>query len=102
VAFNQQINALTPKVGVNALFLYALAKYCKKTIQAASTGGMKGMVSKGKLEEVRFICPPESLQQNFAEAFYRYQDVRKGMDHSLSELNDGFSSISQKAFSGQL
>lgn len=102
VSFNQQINALTPMPGVNGIFLYALSKYCKKAIQAASTGGMKGMVSKGKLEEVRFICPPESMQQKFAEAFHRYQDLRQGMEHSQDGLSDEFSSISQKAFSGQL
>lgn len=102
VSFNQQINALTPRPGVNGIFLYALAKYCKKAIQAASTGGMKGMVSKGKLEEVRFICPPESFQQKFAEAFHRYQGLRRGMAHSLGGLSDEFSSISQKAFSGHL
>jgi len=102
VSFNQQINALTPVPGVNGIFLYALSKYCKKAIQAASTGGMKGMVSKGKLEEVRFICPPESMQQKFAEAFHRYQGLRKGMEHSQDGLSDEFSSISQKAFSGHL
>ncbi len=102
VSFNQQINALTPMPGVNGIFLYALSKYCKKAIQAASTGGMKGMVSKGKLEEVRFICPPESMQQKFAEAFHRYQGLRKGMEHSQDGLSDEFSSISQKAFSGHL
>jgi type I restriction enzyme S subunit len=102
VSFNQQINALTPMSGVNGIFLYALSKYCKKAIQAASTGGMKGMVSKGKLEEVRFICPPESMQQKFAEAFHRYQGLRKGMEHSQDGLSDEFSSISQKAFSGHL
>ncbi|MDT4806193.1 Type I restriction modification DNA specificity domain protein [compost metagenome] len=102
VSFNQQINALTPMPGVNGIFLYALCKYCKKAIQAASTGGMKGMVSKGKLEEVRFICPPESMQQKFAEAFHRYQGLRTGMENSQDGLSDEFSSISQKAFSGHL
>lgn len=102
VSFNQQINALTPRPGVNGIFLYALSKYCKKAIQAASTGGMKGMISKGKLEEVRFICPPESMQQKFAEAFRRHQDLRKRMGNSQDGLSDEFSSISQKAFSGHL
>ncbi|WP_440060811.1 restriction endonuclease subunit S [Pseudomonas syringae] len=102
VSFNQQINALTPRPGVDGIFLYALSKYCKKAIQAASTGGMKGMVSKGKLEEVRFICPPESMQQKFAEAFRRHQDLRKRMGNSQDGLSDEFSSISQKAFSGHL
>ncbi|MCY1537528.1 hypothetical protein D9M68_730250 [compost metagenome] len=63
---------------------------------------MKGMVSKGKLEEVRFICPPESMQQKFAEAFHRYQGLRTGMENSQDGLSDEFSSISQKAFSGHL
>nr|WP_256261401.1 restriction endonuclease subunit S [Pseudomonas gingeri] len=100
VAFNQQINALTPKVGVNEVFLYSLAKYCKKIIQAASTGGMKGMVSKGKLESVRLICPPENLQRKFAEVFCGCQSLRKGMERSASEISEGLSSIKQRAFSG--
>ena len=102
VSFNQQINALTPRSGINGIFLYALSKYCKKAIQAASTGGMKGMVSKGKLEDVRFICPPASMQQKFAEAFRRHQDLRKRMENSQDGLSEEFSSISQKAFSGHL
>jgi len=102
VAFNQQINALTPKQGINSWFLYALVIFSKKHIQAASTNSMKGMISKGKMEVIQFICPPESLQMKFEKAFSHCRDNREKMDESMFEINNTFSAINQKAFSGQL
>ncbi|MCA9457807.1 MAG: restriction endonuclease subunit S, partial [Nitrospira sp.] len=99
VAFNQQINALTAKSGVNSWFLYALVIFSKKHIQSASTNSMKGMVSKGKMEGIQFISPPEKIQLEFEKVFSRYREGRDKQDTSMSMLNDGFSSISQRAFS---
>ena len=42
VAFNQQINAISPGPGVNAHFLYALVLLSKRLIQRSSTQSMKG------------------------------------------------------------
>ncbi|MFT6371810.1 MAG: type I restriction enzyme S subunit [Gammaproteobacteria bacterium] len=102
VAFNQQINALTPKQGINSWFLYALVIFSKTHIQAASTNSMKGMISKGKMEVIQFICPSESLQMKFEKVFSHCRDNREKMDESMLEINNMFSSINQKAFSGQL
>ena len=102
VAFNQQINALTPKEGVSSWFLYALVIFSKKHIQAASTNSMKGMVSKGKMEVIKFICPPESLQDEFGKIFSKCRDNRKKMDESKEFINGAFSSLSQQAFTGEL
>jgi len=65
VAFNQQINALVPK-GVETIFLFAQLKIGKKLIQQASTGGMKGLVSKSRLGRVSILFPPRDLQKAFA------------------------------------
>ncbi len=102
VAFNQQINALTPKVGIGSWFLYALIIFSKKHIQSASTNSMKGMISKGKMEEICFICPPERLQKKFEEIFFSFRSKREKMDLSMIELSSSFSSLSQKAFAGEL
>ncbi|NML29022.1 restriction endonuclease subunit S [Zoogloea dura] len=69
VAFNQQINALTPFEGTEPEFLYGLLLYSKQRIQDASTNSMKGMVSKGALERVRLIWPTADLQSSYAMAF---------------------------------
>lgn len=102
VAFNQQINALTPKAGINSWFLYALVLFSKKHIQAASTNSMKGMISKGKMEDIPFVCPPKNLQNKFEAIFNRYLLMRHRLDISSNKLTDTFYSLSKKAFSGNL
>ncbi|MTI12113.1 restriction endonuclease subunit S [Sansalvadorimonas verongulae] len=103
VAFNQQINALTPMPNLACTeFIYGLALFAKKKIQEASTNAMKGMVSKGKLEVVRFILPPLDLQMKFADSFNKTHNLKlkySGLDQSNNEL---FNSLSQKAFAGEL
>ena len=102
VAFNQQINALTPYEGINNWFLYALVLFSKRQIQAASTNSMKGMVSKGKMEEIAVISPPEADQKKFETIYFQWRDIQNKADASLSEVSNIFSSLSQRAFSGNL
>jgi len=102
VSFNQQINALTPLANVTSWFLYALILFSKKHIQSASTNSMKGMVSKGKMEEIPMICPPLSLQHKFQTAFLKFMLLNKNLNASTSWSNDAFMSLSQKAFTGEL
>ena len=102
VAFNQQINALTPKEITNSWFLYALVIFSKKIIQSASTNSMKGMISKGRMEGVRLICPPVDIQNKFQEVFLKYQASQNTVKKSELNLQNIFNSLSQKAFSGNL
>jgi type I restriction enzyme S subunit len=69
VAFNQQINAMTPNSDVEPAFLYCLMLFSKKRIQASSTNSMKGMISKGVMEQIKLIWPPKHLQEKFTENF---------------------------------
>jgi hypothetical protein len=63
---------------------------------------MKGMISKGKMEAIALISPPEKLQSKFELIFLKYLYGREKYYISLSDLNDSFSAISKKEFSGQL
>lgn len=102
VAFNQQINAVTPLAGVSSWFLYSLILFSKKNIQSASTNSMKGMVSKGKMEEIPMICPPISLQERFQETFISFLSLAEKLNCSSAASSDVFNSLSQRAFSGHL
>jgi type I restriction enzyme S subunit len=102
VSFNQQINALTPTNGVLSWFLYALVLFSKKTIQNASTNSMKGMISKGKLQEVKLILPPIELQRKFEDIFAKQINSIELMNQSHKHSNETFHSLSQKAFAGEL
>jgi len=102
VSFNQQINALTPKPNVNRWFLYSLILFSKKLIQSASTNSMKGMVSKGSMEKIEVIFPPEDLQVKFEKLFQGYLKSMNSMCDSAEKLSESFNSLSQKAFKGEL
>lgn len=102
VSFNQQINALTPKPGIEPEFIYAATLFSKPRIQAASTNGMKGMVSKGALEQVRFILPPQDQREKFAGIFRKVMALTEKLEHSASEANALYGSLAQRAFQGKL
>ena len=97
VAFNQQINALTPFEGTEPEFLYGLLLYSKQRIQAASTNSMKGMVSKGTLERIRLIWPPTALQSAYAMAFRKITILRE--KQLESEFSPVFLSLQDRLLS---
>jgi type I restriction enzyme S subunit len=77
VAFNQQINAVVPGQSLDSAFLYVELLLAKPLVQGASTDSMKGMVSKGRLAQLRLPCPPLQLQLSFgrwARTFLRWRD----------------------------
>ncbi|MDE3808857.1 restriction endonuclease subunit S [Sinorhizobium meliloti] len=100
VAFNQQINAVIP-VRLEPWFQFFHLKYAKKLVQAQSTGGMKGLVSKSRLESVLLMDPPMELQQDFTKSARLHSSVAERLitDKNIDAL---FSSLQHRAFSGQL
>ena len=68
VAFNQQINAITPYGDFcNSIYLYELIRNSYKYIQQNATTGMKHILSKSIFEKMKFPLPPLSLQRLFAQ-----------------------------------
>ena len=66
VAFNQQINAVVAEK-YNVLFLYVLLQVSKDYLVEDVNMALKGILSKSKLEEKKFIVPPIELQNQFAD-----------------------------------
>ncbi len=102
VAFNQQINAVTPYDRVDYRFLYVLLLVGKRLVQAASTNSMKGMVSKGKLEDVLVPSPPPKAQAQFGEVFDRVLRLSRRQQVAQIESQTLFDTTVQRAFSGEL
>lgn len=102
VAFNQQINAITPNKNTDPYFLYALIINAKKIIRNASTNSMKGMVSKGKFEQILFFKPPPSLQQEFGSFFKKHIEKNNNIRTSKRLSCILFNSLTQRAFRGEI
>lgn len=100
VAFNQQINAIIPEF--NPYYLYVHFLVGKRLIQNASTDGMKGLVSKGVLKDIKFILPPLKEQNKFGTIFLAIEAKKSMNEESLERMVDLYNSLLQKAFKGEL
>ncbi len=102
VAFNQQINAIQPKKDVNPFYLYVLFKVSKAYIQSHASKGMKKILTKGDFEKITMIKPPVDLQNQFAAIAEKVEGLKSRYQQSLTDLENLFGALSQKAFKGEL
>lgn len=102
VAFNQQINAITPSATTDPCFLYTLILLSKLLVQQSSTESMKGMVSKGKFEQIQVIDVPPEEQKIFGRVFKRIIATLDKQYTATTEADDLFNSLVQRAFRGEL
>ena len=100
VAFNQQINAVIPDDQTDPFFLYCQFLVAKTLIQASSTHSMKGMVSKGKFQEIEFLRPKHDKQVAFGELFSRVITLARRLEDGLEESDQLCGSLVQRAFRG--
>ncbi len=97
VAFNQQINAIIPK-DYNILFLYVLLQISKDFLVADISMALKGILSKSKLEEKKFIVPPLELQNQFARFVEQADKSKFAAQKGLQELEILKKSLMQQYF----
>ena len=90
VSFNQQINALVPKEDMNSLFVYSLVNAIADYIRENTTNGMKHIITKSVLEEIRICVPPLSLQQDFAAKVEAIEAMKAKVRQSLKEAETLF------------
>ncbi len=102
VAFNQQINAISPFEGIDSFFLYSQILVAKKLIQGESTESMKGMVNKGKFENILLIKPPIELQKKYCGIFKKLEVLSHKNDKAFNNSATLFTSLLQRAFRGEL
>lgn len=87
VAFNQQINAITPYGDFcNSIYLYELIRNSYKYIQQNATTGMKHILSKSIFEKMKFPLPPLSLQRLFAQRIEQIEREKLEVQKSIQDL----------------
>ena len=85
VAFNQQINAITPTHD-NVLYLYWLMTLSKPTIHRTINMALKGILSKSQFSSIKFPFPPLPLQNQFAAFVERVDKQKQTVQQSLEKL----------------
>lgn len=102
VSFNQQINAILPSENFDSMFMLWQIKSCPELVRSASTGGMKGLVSKSSLAAIRVLNPPMDQQQEFASYVARCLRTRGALRRQATSADDLFASLQSRAFRGEL
>ena len=102
VAFNQQINAVTPNGETNPSFFYVQLLLAKRLIQRASTNSMKGMVSKSSFSGINLLAPDKPLQDRFGFWFERFLVLHRKSVDAAGVSDTLFRSLQQRAFNGEL
>lgn len=102
VAFNQQINAVTPFPNVDLYFLYTQILVAKKLIQSASTNAMKGMINKSKFENIRLLDADENTQKKAGKIFKKIIHEHSVFSSATTESDTLFHSLVARAFKGEL
>lgn len=102
LSFNQQINAIVPFNGIEPNFLFANLKLSKSAIQSFSSKGMKGIVNKTQLENVKLIIPPENMQKKFSGITFEIMESLIDQENSYNQLHSLFQSLLSQAFTGEL
>lgn len=89
---------------VNHVYLYnlLLTSYMEREIQGKVRGAVTKTITKDAIKEIKIPIPPIELQNEFAEFVTQTDSIRSKMETSLSELEDNFNSLMQKAFKGEL
>lgn len=72
------------------------------TSQATGTSGSMLNISKAKFENSMGIYPSIEMQAKFKAVFWKVNSLLEVINISSSKLSDGFNSLSQKAFAGEL
>lgn len=102
VAFNQQINSITPYEDVEPIFLYGLCRAMKRVVQNSTTSGMKRIITKSNFEKIPVFKPPLAEQVKFTKAFILIDNLSAQQKKRTLDADSLFRTLLEKAFNGDL
>jgi len=84
------------------LFQLKFSKHIEIQINSVSKGAIMAGINVGKLKHIIIQLPPFELQTQFAQIVEKTEALKAHYQKSLTELENLFGSLSQKAFKGEL
>lgn len=84
------------------LFVFTKTNFYKTWINSKQNIVAQPNINAKQYGDLEIILPPIELQNEFAEFVTKTDSIRSKMEASLSELEDNFNSLMQKAFKGEL
>ncbi len=91
---------------ISPIFFHYLLKHQevrrRLTAKATGTSGSMLNISKAKFEEFPIIFPNDHAQQRFADQYKKFVGLKSNFSEYYINANRMFSSLSQRAFAGEL
>ncbi|HOS29823.1 MAG TPA: hypothetical protein PLR39_03375, partial [Treponemataceae bacterium] len=75
---------------------------CEDPANTRITKGMKKILTKGDFVKIKMIKPTITLQNQFATIVEKVESLKSRYQSSLSNLENLYGVLSQKAFKGEL
>lgn len=102
VAINQDMKAFILGNSVNIQYFYFAIKNIERELLSNVRGVTADNIEFSIIKNYELPIPPIELQNEFAEFVTQTDSIRSKMEASLSELEDNFNSLMQKALKGEL
>ncbi|MFV5703074.1 restriction endonuclease subunit S [Flavobacterium sp. XS2P12] len=96
ISFDKQV--------INPIFFKQLfqSEYLLQQLPKLSRGGTMDIINVGIVKQIKIPVPPLNLQNQFASIVEKAEVLKSQFKESLNELENLFSSLSQRAFKGEL
>jgi len=101
-AFNQQINAVEWSAAIDDDFGIHALGFFKTHIATQGASTTLPILKKSSFEKISIPIPPFTMQKVFADRIGAIANLKENLRSSLSEMDDLFSSLQHRAFSGAL
>lgn len=95
---------IRPTAEVNPIFLYNIISSAsmRKVLENSAKGITMKNLNSGIIENLKIPVPPLRLQTQFAQIVSKTESLKAQYQQSLTELENLYGSLSQKAFKGEL
>lgn len=102
IVINQQLHAYQCNENINSIFTMYSLSFQKDYMYRMATTTTVPYMNKTACNSIPIIIPPLSLQNQFATIVEEVESIKKDYKQSLSELENLYGSLSQRAFKGEL
>lgn len=101
-ATNQACAAILPAKCLNSLYLFCQIRNRYDELRALGRGGNQPNLNLALVKGFEVLVPPLPLQHHFASIVEKTEQQRVLMQQSMTEMENNFSSLMQRAFRGEL
>ncbi|MEO0584852.1 MAG: restriction endonuclease subunit S [Bacteroidota bacterium] len=101
-ATNQACAAIVPGDKIRPHFLFYQLKYSYESLRSLGRGGNQENLNLSLVKGFNVLVPDDALQEKFIKIVNDVNGLKELLKSSLSEIMNLYSSLSQKAFKGEL